>query len=80
EVYSLRRKQQYFERRNKMENKIKSVIRVVIAGVVVLTGVAGLNSMKAQAASPSGVRSATVLGATPPVPICDPGHGCQLPW
>lgn len=62
-----------------MENKIKSAIRVVVAGVVVLTGVAGLNSMNA-AASPSGVRSVTVLGATPPVPICDPGHGCQLPW
>ncbi len=64
-----------------MENKIKSVIRVVIAGVVVLTGVAGLNSMKAQAASPSGV---LVNGAVPPPavpmpPPCTP-QGCQLPW
>ena len=63
-----------------MESKMKSIIRVVIAGVVVLTGVAGLNSVTAQAASPSGVSTMMSGPNVPTPPPCTPQNGCQLPW
>ncbi len=66
-----------------MENRISAIIRIAVAGVVVIAGAAILNGGKAEAANTgtqSTIKSLPILNDGPaPMPVCDPRTRCVKP-
>ena len=62
-----------------MTNKMNMLVRVTVAGVVLLAGFSAVNSVNAQTSNVANEKAIVVVNDTPlPTPMCMPGdRGCR---